>query len=465
MQIVKIKKILDILTVLLIAIYTSVCFVIMKWGGVDGILTVEQIIWHIKTPVSGIEQYYSVFLYLLGLILLLTIAYLSVSRLFFGFIERKEFRVKRICIILHSLFVLAIYGNAILYIENHFAIRDFIEGSFQNNGMEKEDFIADNYFVPENVSHEYRHNLVVIMVESLEQNYKDCATIHNLNEMQINNKNLYTPNLQRLNLTGWTISAMVGWHFGLPLKLPKGLSHNSYEVDNFLPNAKSIFDILADSGYKNVLLLGSDSNFSGMRGLFKTHGSFDIKDKSFYDRYYSPNEYSSVSGWGYNDEFIFQRAKEELFNLKSSNRPYVLFVQTIDTHGRPSSPADEQTYSNSDRIIKDFFDFVKENADNTSIAIVGDHTSWDKLDYTDNPHRIYNLFIPVDSTLKINNKYYSALDVAPTLLEMTGASWENRKFGMGVSMFGSEESLITSLGVEELNRCLSKKSMFYDKLF
>lgn len=94
-----------------------------------------------------------------------------------------------------------------------------------------------------------------------------------------------------VNATGssWTIGALTGWHFGLPLKIPVkydnsfvpiGNLHNTYDSKRgFLPNAKSIFEILKANGYKTVLILGSDSNFSGMKKLFSMHGHFEILDK------------------------------------------------------------------------------------------------------------------------------------------------------------------------------------------
>lgn len=44
----------------------------------------------------------------------------------------------------------------------------------------------------------------------------------------------------------------------------------------FLPNAKPIFGILKANGYKTVLFLGSNSNFSGMKNCFPMHGHFEI---------------------------------------------------------------------------------------------------------------------------------------------------------------------------------------------
>lgn len=65
----------------------------------------------------------------------------------------------------------------------------------------------------------------------------------------------------------------------MPLKIPVkydnsfvsiGNLHNTYDSKRgFLPNAKSIFEILKANGYKTALILGSDSNFSGMKNCFQ----------------------------------------------------------------------------------------------------------------------------------------------------------------------------------------------------
>lgn len=438
---------------------------LINGGGAQASLTIEQILWHLNTSTAGAEHYYLTFSAHIARIILLVIVYLLISKFLCSHFRNINHRVQKLFLIGYSFVLLLSTSLVCLYTDKHLSIVDFIKVNVVDDMTNQSDFIADNYHLPNEIKHDVRHNLVVVMVESLEQNYKDNRTIENLKTIQLNNKNNYSENLQRLNLTGWTISAMVGWHFGLPLKLPKGISHNSYEVDKFLPNAISIFDILGAAGYHNVLLMGSESHFSGMRGLFKTHGSFEIKDKKFYDESYSMNEYRSPSGWGYSDSFIFQRAKEEMASLIKLNKPYVLYIQTIDTHGLATGPADEKTYINTDQYVKDFIDYVKANSSNTAIAIIGDHTSWDNLDYTTSPHRMFNLFFPVDGGLKINNQAYSALDIAPTLLKMSGASWENEKFGMGVSMFSYEESLTNKFGANELNNLLMKNSSFYNGLF
>lgn len=51
-----------------------------------------------------------------------------------------------------------------------------------------------------------------------------------------------------------------------------------------MPNAKTIFEILKANGYKTALILGSDSNFSGMKKLFSMHGHFEILDKNYWQQ-------------------------------------------------------------------------------------------------------------------------------------------------------------------------------------
>lgn len=69
--------------------------------------------------------------------------------------------------------------------------------------------------------------------------------------------------------TTWTIGALTAWAFGIPLKLPYGVSGNGYKGSNFLPHAVGVFDIMEQNGYVSHFVLGSDCKFSGKNNLFK----------------------------------------------------------------------------------------------------------------------------------------------------------------------------------------------------
>ncbi len=112
----------------------------------------------------------------------------------------------------------------------------------------------------------------------------------------------------------------------MPLKIPVkyensfvpiGNLHNTYDSrEFFLPYAKPI---LKANGYKTALILGSDSNFSGMKKLFSMHGHFEILDKNYWQQKgWNINKYQGI-GWGFSDPFIFARAKEKYLEVFHSS--------------------------------------------------------------------------------------------------------------------------------------------------
>ena len=145
---------------------------------------------------------------------------------------------------------------------------------------DKFDYIKDYYTVPnsKNVLFKEKNNVVLVMGESLESNFNFTEPMSKeLDKIERKGESV----TKFVNATGssWTIGALTGWHFGLPLKItvkyensfvPIGNLHNTYDSKRvFLPNAKPIFEILKANGYKTVLFLGSDSNFSGMKNCFQ----------------------------------------------------------------------------------------------------------------------------------------------------------------------------------------------------
>lgn len=283
-----------------------------------------------------------------------------------------------------------------------------------------------------------------------------------------------------LNNTGWTIAAMTGWHFGLPLKLPSFVNGNDYRSKRgFLPGAQSIFEIFKKNGYTMVMILGSDSNFSGKRTLFSTHGEFRILDRQHWQMQGWSLEEHGGTGWGYSDQFVLNRATEEFKKLKKENKPFVLFVETVDTHAPEGfAPKNKRKYNDIrdsfsylDEMLDNFADQIKNfEPSNTALAIIGDHY------FMGNPpffpdlskRRLFNLFwsANIKNGLHLREeKNICALDIAPTLLELAGARWENHQYGLGMSIFASGPNLLERYGADELNILLSKRSKLYEKFF
>lgn len=228
-----------------------------------------------------------------------------------------------------------------------------------------------------------------------------------------------------------------------------------------------------------VMILGSDSNFSGQRTLFTTHGGFKILDKQYWQMQgWSLDEHGGT-GWGFSDEFILDRAYEEYKKLKNEGMPFILFVETVDTHAPEGyAPKDKRKFGDirdpfvhADELLDNFANQIKNfEPSNTALAIIGDHYFMGNPPFLSDfsKRRIFNLFwspnIKRGLTLK-EDKNISALDIAPTLLELAGGRWENHQYGLGVSIFSSEPNMLERYGLNTLNQNLSKPSKSYNCLY
>ena len=61
------------------------------------------------------------------------------------------------------------------------------------------------------------------------------------------------------------------------------------------------------------------------------------------------------------------------------------------------------------------------------------------------------------------NQSICAFDIAPTLLQLSGATWDSLKFGLGVSIFSDEPSFIES--EKGFNHIIDLPSQRYEKFY
>ena len=309
---------------------------------------------------------------------------------------------------------------------------------------EENDFILNNYQVPKraDVVFEKKNNLVIILMESF--GTKLCVS-----EKE---KTAYIPKLQSLypkyqhhealvscHATTYTIGALTAWFFGVPLKLPLGIKKNTYGEDSFLPNARSVFDIMAENAYACYLFMGSTAEFAGTDSLFR-RGNFTVYDKNYYSQSNKIDE-NNRSVWGVYDFFLYDELYEKYLELRENEEPFVLFLQTIDTHFPGYCPKNKEKYGDirdswvqADRLLYDFMKKMERflETDNVNILIFGDHLPMGEFSAVNARGTLFNLFagraMPEIPKSKLTQPV-NPMDIAPTILQAAGAKWNNDQIG------------------------------------
>ena len=346
---------------------------------------------------------------------------------------------------------------------------------------------------------ETKRNLVYIYLESMENTLfsKDnggqssASIMPELEKLASDPANVSFSNLQSglggpLPATGttWTVGAMMAQSGGVPLKSSiLGQDYNSMGLyKEFLPGAYTIGDVLADNGYNQTFIMGSESSFGGRDKMLQQHGNISIQD---YPYAKASGQISPDYGvwWGYEDKKLFEFGKTELLRLASEDQPFSLSLLTADTHFTdgwldPSCQTDYQSkYSNvhacSSKMVTEFVDWVKSQpfADNTTIILSGDHlgmqTSYydDMIKQPDYQRTGYNVFI--NSAVKptsTHGRLFSSFDMYPSTLAALGVSIEGNRLALGTNLFSEEPTLVEQFGtIDNLNSELSKRSNYYEK--
>ncbi len=347
---------------------------------------------------------------------------------------------------------------------------------------EESSFIRDNYVSvsPEAVHFPVKKNAVILILESIEDTYNNTQVFPKplLPRLQgVQQRNLSFENQRQVYGTGWTIAGMTSYLFGLPLLLFK--NQGDVLFDTFMPRASCTLSILEHHGYSIEYVLSSAGSFAGTDKMFSSHSKAYMQDSSYLKKY-APKDATGI--WGVPDSFMYQWAKGRFKELSKNEAPFVLIVQSIDTHG-PNGFVEKHNIrhgdfrdvlSAADNMACDFIDWLKlqEKFRDTSIIVIGDHLTGrnplyeDYLLPNDKCRSISNAFINAVPQVSLNRKRLcSSMDMAPTILEAMGAVLPEHKLGLGTSLFSEEKTLIEKMGEDALNEELKKKSDFYKSLF
>ncbi|WP_265458380.1 LTA synthase family protein [Enterococcus sp. HY326] len=357
--------------------------------------------------------------------------------------------------------------------------------------------LYESYYVtPQTVAIDFpeqKRNLIYIYVESLETTYissnlggaQSDNLLPGLSTLALENTNFSNTELLggalTLPGTNFTAGGLVSQTSGTPLIT--SINGNEYggETDEYLPGVYSLGQVLEDNGYQNYFMLGSDITFSGRDKYFSQHCDYE-----FFDYYYAkeqqwiPEDYSVW--WGYEDEKLFEFAKNELDQIASSSAPFNFTMLTADTHFPDGLLTDstpqlfDSQYANvihwSDAMLTEFIQYIQQQPyyENTTIILTGDHLSMDTnffedldADYT---RTVFNTIINPATTIATEdtkNRQFSSLDMYPTTLAALGATIEGDRLGLGTNLFSGKETLVEEIGYDTMYSELQMRSSYYTK--
>ena len=370
-------------------------------------------------------------------------------------------------------------------------------GDYLKDQNTESKFIEDEYVDPTDVEvvfPEQKRNLIYIFLESMETTYSDVDdggafdenVIPELTEIAQTNEDFSgaDPKLNggySLAGTTWTMGAMFAQTSGLPLNI--SISANDMDTqDSFFPGVTTLGDILSDAGYTQTLLIGSEAQFGGRKLYFQEHGNYEMEDYSYaIENGLIPSDYKVW--WGYEDQKLFEFAKEKLLQLSQGDEPFNLTMLTVDTHFEDGyvceqCPTEYDTqYSNvmacSSRQVGEFLKWIQQQDfyENTTIVISGDHPTMDsdycaEIDQEGHyDRRVFTAYINAAAYAQDQQeRTYSTFDNFPTTLAALGVQIDGDRLGLGTNLFSGTKTLLEEFGNSKVNAELKKKSEFIEKL-
>lgn len=449
-------------------------------------LTIEEIVFHLKVPLKGTNRDMIAEASLTGAIscVVAIMIVLVVIRITYG---KKKLRI----ILASVVMTLAIGSTAVMMSisASRYNFKEYIA-----NRSDESLFIEENYVEPRSVAISFpakKRNLIYIYLESMERTYAsedeggffEENIIPELTTLANNNVSFSSDDKigggRTVACTTWTMSAMFAQTAALPMNIPIEDNQMSGQK-HFFPSVTALGDILEEQGYNQVLMVGSDARFGGRKNYFTQHGNYEILDylKAKEDKKI-PEDYQEF--WGFEDEKLFQFAREKLVELSQEEEPFNLTMLTADTHFEDGyicelcmyEPGDDKyakAIACSSRQVAAFVEWIAEQPfyENTTIVLAGDHLSMDKNFFDDVPkeykRQVYNAFInPAVEPLREKNIELTTMDFYPTTLASLGVEIEGNRLALGTNLFSGDETLMEKYGIEKIDEEIPKKSSFYEQ--
>ncbi len=329
--------------------------------------------------------------------------------------------------------------------------------------------IGDYYREPVVVGNKDARNIVVVYVESAEDDLADDSLfeVNMLEPMEDATEGwAEAENYKQYSGGGWTMAGITSTQCGIPLK-GKGSATgdkvmNNLAVADFMPGVDCFGDILKENGYKNVFLGGANAEFASKGSFLRTHGYDEVKDLPHWQSL-GEKEEDMRPDWGLSDRRLMEHAKDEVSALhresSETGNPFNLTVLTLDSHEPIHRYHDCPLRTEDDELASVWLcsseavgDFVKHMDDegileDTSVVVMGDHlkhmADWnvyhEELDDKTDRSVFNRIWMPgtKDGKLPLGELRSGAdqLNMLPTMLEVAGLEVKDRQAGVGVSLF------------------------------
>lgn len=498
---------------------SSIAFPLCKWYKKNIKVSIDAALFTLRSPlkgtnesitsdvinsaIPGVEKAVVIILILIAIELL--IRKKDIRKKFKLFKKEHSINLKYVYRLALVVATFTYLGNAYVYADKDIGITKYAKQRFQSTKIFQEKYIDPNKvkIKPNDkvevatsedevntTSGQKTKNLIYIYVESYETSYgkksedgwqkEDIDLIPRTTELAKENVSFSTTNKMRgiRNTAGtdWTFGSIFASTSGIPFKFPGGVENSMNDRKKIASGVTTLGEILEKKGYYQEFMCGSDANFAGRGKYFKQHGNYNIFDLlTAKEKGLIPQDY--MEGWGFEDEKLYQYAKDELGRISKKDQPFNFTMLTVDTHfpvGHRCRLCGDK-YGGAGDIVEcmdnqlaDFIEWCKEQDfyDDTVIVIQGDHPRMDKKLIKGAPaevRTVYNCFINSGLEPKLGEKKRvgTIMDMFPSTLAAMGFEVEGDRLGLGTNLFSDKKTLAEEMGFDNFDDELSKYSQYY----
>lgn len=501
------KKKQFFLSSLFVFLYAFLIMLIIWLLGIFPHAQIDQLIFTAVTPIDGTSSEVLLSFYLKAIVIPLVISLVNIIFILkeVKFILKtkkgKSYRIFPILIRRPRLYLWIYLGIFLGYGQYKFG---YIQYAYYKLSPPT-DLYEKNYIDPAKVEFSFpqkKRNLIILYLESMEisavsKEFGGLSRYDLIPELrQIAEQNLsfsHSENLggvTQVTGTSHSIASLTSLNLGVPLILNlhsfdsssfkiSSLNTTSIKIDNFMEGGYGLGDLLNDNGYNLVFSMAADKGFGCLGNFLTGHKNFKIQDYSYFvEAGRIPKGYNVW--WGFEDEKLYQFAREDIVALSKEDKPFAYIFFTADTHS-PGGYADEKcpniyfekihnVYAGASKKAHDFVEWAKTQSfyENTTIIILGDHLYMGGDLYPPiiklQDRHAYNAFInSAKTTDKNKNRLFTTFDLFPTVVESLGIEFNANGLGLGRSLFSGEKTLLEEKGLKKLNAEIEKRSIFYEE--